>query len=85
MILTKLGVVRVSTDDTAGAAQVIFRSFQSCFDQAIDCLCPKCKNVRGQMVAASGERDSGVIASDRAADIYGLNILLEKIQARLLL
>ncbi|XP_061977480.1 arogenate dehydratase/prephenate dehydratase 1, chloroplastic-like isoform X2 [Populus nigra] len=33
-----------------------------------------------QMVAASGERDSGVIASDRAADIYGLNILLEKIQ-----
>jgi prephenate dehydratase len=37
------------------------------------------------MVAASGERDSGVIASDRAAEIYGLNIILEKIQARLLL
>ncbi|KAJ6401938.1 hypothetical protein OIU84_014086 [Salix udensis] len=53
MTLSKLGVVRVSTDDTAGAAQ---------------------------MVAASGERGTGVIASARAADIYGLNILLEKIQ-----
>jgi arogenate/prephenate dehydratase len=37
------------------------------------------------MVVANGERDTGAIASARAADIYGLNILLEKIQVRLLL
>ncbi|KAJ6333824.1 hypothetical protein OIU76_025935 [Salix suchowensis] len=53
MNLTKLGIVRVSADDTAGAAQ---------------------------MVVANGERDTGAIASARAADIYGLSILLEKIQ-----
>ncbi|KAJ6769552.1 AROGENATE DEHYDRATASE/PREPHENATE DEHYDRATASE 1 CHLOROPLASTIC [Salix purpurea] len=53
MNLTKLGIVRVSADDTAGAAQ---------------------------MVVANGERDTGAIASARAADIYGLSILMEKIQ-----
>ncbi|XP_042519667.1 arogenate dehydratase/prephenate dehydratase 1, chloroplastic [Macadamia integrifolia] len=51
--LSKLGVVRESVDDTAGAAQ---------------------------FVAASGLRDTGAVASARAAEIYGLNILEEKIQ-----
>ncbi|XP_043690423.1 arogenate dehydratase/prephenate dehydratase 1, chloroplastic-like [Telopea speciosissima] len=51
--LSKLGVVRESVDDTAGAAQ---------------------------FVAASGLRDIGAVASARAAEIYGLNILSEKIQ-----
>ncbi|EEF43858.1 arogenate dehydratase/prephenate dehydratase 1, chloroplastic [Ricinus communis] len=53
MTLSELGVVRVSTDDTAGAAQ---------------------------MVATGGTRDTGAIASARAAEIYGLEILAEKFQ-----
>ncbi|XP_057996373.1 arogenate dehydratase/prephenate dehydratase 1, chloroplastic isoform X2 [Hevea brasiliensis] len=53
MILSDLGVVKVSTDDTAGAAQ---------------------------MVSICGIRETGAIASARAAEIYGLDILAEKIQ-----
>ncbi|XP_015883740.3 arogenate dehydratase/prephenate dehydratase 1, chloroplastic isoform X2 [Ziziphus jujuba] len=51
--LSKLGIIRISADDTAGAAQ---------------------------MVALTGIRDTGAIASARAAQIYGLDILSEKIQ-----
>ncbi|KAJ8513147.1 hypothetical protein OPV22_003581 [Ensete ventricosum] len=51
--LSKLGVIRESVDDTAGAAQLI---------------------------ALKGLRDAGAIASARAADIYGLNILEENMQ-----
>ncbi|XP_010278652.1 PREDICTED: arogenate dehydratase/prephenate dehydratase 1, chloroplastic isoform X2 [Nelumbo nucifera] len=51
--LSKLGVVRESVDDTAGAAQ---------------------------FVAVNGLRDTGAVASARAAEIYGLNILAEGIQ-----
>nr|UIP35199.1 arogenate dehydratase/prephenate dehydratase 1 [Leucojum aestivum] len=52
-VLSKLGVVRESADDTASAAQ---------------------------FVSSSGFRDVGAIASARAASIYGLDILEEKIQ-----
>nr|DAD20460.1 TPA_asm: hypothetical protein HUJ06_021923 [Nelumbo nucifera] len=51
--LSKLGVVRESVDDTAGAAQFI---------------------------ASSGLRDAGFVASARAAEIYGFNILAERFQ-----
>lgn len=34
----------------------------------------------GQFVSSSGLRDVGAIASDRAASIYGLSILEEKMQ-----
>ncbi|MCL7043483.1 hypothetical protein MKW94_027875, partial [Papaver nudicaule] len=51
--LSKLGVVRESVDDTAGAAQ---------------------------HVASHYLRDTGAVASARAAEIYGLNILAEGIQ-----
>lgn len=37
------------------------------------------------MVASGGERDTGAIASARAAEIYGLNILADNVQVRLLL
>ncbi|XP_031392032.1 arogenate dehydratase/prephenate dehydratase 1, chloroplastic [Punica granatum] len=53
MTLMKLGVIRVSAEDTAGAAQI---------------------------VASNNLRDTGAVASSRAAEIYGLNILAEKIQ-----
>ncbi|MCD9640058.1 ADP,ATP carrier protein [Datura stramonium] len=51
--LNKLGVARVSSDDTSSAAQI---------------------------VASEGMRDTGAVASARAAEIYGLNILAERIQ-----
>ncbi|PWA82866.1 arogenate dehydratase [Artemisia annua] len=51
--LNKLGVIKVSAEDTALAAQI---------------------------VASDGIRDTGAIASSRAADIYGLDILAQNIQ-----
>ncbi|KAB2025920.1 hypothetical protein ES319_D06G182800v1 [Gossypium barbadense] len=53
MALTKMGIVRVSADDSAGSAKI---------------------------VASSGRRDMGAIASARAAALYGLDILAEKVQ-----
>ncbi|XP_034697095.1 arogenate dehydratase/prephenate dehydratase 1, chloroplastic isoform X1 [Vitis riparia] len=53
MTLNELGLIRISTEDTAGAAQI---------------------------VASDGLKNTGAIASARAAGIYGLNILEEKIQ-----
>ncbi|XP_038882182.1 arogenate dehydratase/prephenate dehydratase 1, chloroplastic-like [Benincasa hispida] len=51
--LSTLGVMRISIEDTAAAAQ---------------------------MVASGGKRDTGAIASARAAEIYGLNILADNVQ-----
>lgn len=51
--LTELGLVRISADDTAGAALT---------------------------VATDGVRDTGAVASARAAAIYGLHVLEERIQ-----
>ncbi|CAA2965211.1 arogenate dehydratase prephenate dehydratase 1, chloroplastic [Olea europaea subsp. europaea] len=51
--LNKLGVTRVSAEDSAGAAQV---------------------------VASAGVRNTGAVASARAAEIYGLDILEQGIQ-----
>ncbi|KAI6704536.1 hypothetical protein NL676_007498 [Syzygium grande] len=51
MTLMELGVIRVSTEDTAGAAQI---------------------------VASDGLREVGAVASSRAAEIYGLDILAKK-------
>ncbi|KAE8669852.1 Arogenate dehydratase/prephenate dehydratase 1 [Hibiscus syriacus] len=53
MALTNLGIIRLSADDSAGAAR---------------------------MVASSGKRDIGAIASARAAALYGLDTLADKIQ-----
>ncbi|KAL3521974.1 hypothetical protein ACH5RR_014808 [Cinchona calisaya] len=53
MTLNKLGVMKVSTNDTAGAARII---------------------------ATEGVRDTGAIASARAAEIYGLDVLARGIQ-----
>lgn len=36
-------------------------------------------------MASSGKRDTGAIASARAAEIYGLNILAENVQVKLLI
>lgn len=38
----------------------------------------------GQFVASNDLRDAGAVASARAAEIYGLNILAEGIQASFL-
>ncbi|XP_023517314.1 arogenate dehydratase/prephenate dehydratase 1, chloroplastic-like [Cucurbita pepo subsp. pepo] len=53
MTLSGFGVMRINSEDTATAAQI---------------------------VASSGKRDTGAIASARAAEIYGLNILAENVQ-----
>ncbi|KAA8515515.1 hypothetical protein F0562_018874 [Nyssa sinensis] len=53
MTLNNLGFVRISADDTAGAAK---------------------------KVASDGLRDTAAVASARAAEIYGLDILAERIQ-----
>ncbi|OMO76828.1 Prephenate dehydratase [Corchorus capsularis] len=53
MTLSKMGIIRVSFDDSAGAAKI---------------------------VASSGSRDTGAIASARAAEIYGLDILADNVQ-----
>ncbi|MQL76143.1 hypothetical protein Taro_008536, partial [Colocasia esculenta] len=53
--LSKLGIIRESVDDTAGAAQFI---------------------------ASNKLRDAAAVASARAAEIYGLHILAEGIQAK---
>ncbi|XP_060195776.1 arogenate dehydratase/prephenate dehydratase 1, chloroplastic [Lycium barbarum] len=53
VMLNKLGVARVSSDDTSIAAQI---------------------------VASGGRRDTGAVASARAAEIYGLSILAQRIQ-----
>lgn len=37
-----------------------------------------------QIVASEGKRDTGAVASARAAEIYGLSILAERIQVRIL-
>ncbi len=37
----------------------------------------------GQMVVSTGLRETGAVASARAAEIYGLDVLAEKIQVRL--
>ncbi|XP_022019959.1 arogenate dehydratase/prephenate dehydratase 1, chloroplastic-like [Helianthus annuus] len=52
-MLNELNVVKVNTEDTAGAAQI---------------------------VASKGVRDTGAIASSRAAEIYGLHILSKKLE-----
>lgn len=36
-----------------------------------------------QFIAANGLRDTGAVASARAAEIYGLNILADGIQVKL--
>ncbi|KAI3456465.1 hypothetical protein Pfo_013128 [Paulownia fortunei] len=53
MTLNKLHVTRISTVDTAGAAQI---------------------------VASEGVKETGAVASARAAEIYGLDVLAERIQ-----
>lgn len=84
IILSKLGVSRENVDDSAGAAQVICGCLISTL---ILFSCTIWGNVPSwpwwlvdQYVASHGLRDAGVVASARAAEIYGLNILAERIQ-----
>lgn len=82
--LTKLNVARESMDDTAGAAQVILMSFRSSqfwfYFHDVPSYFILTLQAFIQLVASEKLRDTGVIASARAAEVYGLNILAERIQ-----
>lgn len=82
MTLNELGLLRISTEDTAGAAQVIFGDLMCPGLVYSDFIVQILLNIRSfwQIVASDGLKNTGAIASARAAGIYGLNILEEKIQ-----
>lgn len=83
MYLSKLGVVQENVDDPALAAQVI--------NQHVLAIPPIVSVLHitlqigflsflYQFVASKRAMDAGVVASPRAAQIYGLNVLAERIQ-----
>lgn len=77
--LNELGVHKVSTDDTAAAAQVLLSSIFILLHQFVQILTPQ------QIVASERVTETAAIASSRAAQIYGLEVLAERIQVRFFL
>ncbi|MBA0877267.1 hypothetical protein Goshw_013195 [Gossypium schwendimanii] len=67
--LTKLGLSREATDDTALAAKV-----------SHDLKCRNLFDMKDYYVAFNKLKDTGAVASSSAAKIYGLNILAEDVQ-----
>ncbi|TXG47000.1 hypothetical protein EZV62_026294 [Acer yangbiense] len=80
MTLSKLGIIRVSADDTAGAAQALAQCEMTLSKLGIIRVSGDDTAGAAQMVASSGERDTGAVASARTAKIYWLDVLAEKIQ-----
>lgn len=81
MTLSKLGIVGTSVHDTAGAALVNSTDLLGVHEWSVVVYLLNIKCSR-QSVSANGKRDTGAIASARAAEIYGLDILAEKLQVR---
>lgn len=86
MALSELGVAQENAVDTATAAQVICTMNRNSFVISF-ILCTRsstvlflCFNLFCQFVSTNGSRDVAAVASSRAASIYGLDILEEKIQ-----
>ena len=80
-----MNLIREAVEDTAGAAQVIetldldlnsLGRDRTLYDEIFFILC-------FQYIAAHKLWDTGAVASARAAEIYGLNILADGIQVRL--
>ncbi|KAI8030584.1 hypothetical protein LOK49_LG01G01322 [Camellia lanceoleosa] len=83
IILSKLGATRENVNDTASATQVIyscpFGIFFNLF-YTTGKLPVLTVLTLGQLVALNELRDAGAVASARAAEIYGPDILAERIQ-----
>ncbi|CAL5375704.1 unnamed protein product [Camellia sinensis] len=81
--LSKLGATREKVNDTASAAQMIYSCAFGIFFNlfyTIGKLPVLIVLTLGQLVASNELRDAGAVASARAAEIYGLDILAERIQ-----
>ena len=81
--MSQLGLTRINAADAAGAAQVVLKNFYELMLMLICVHLMLIWHLLSQVVASEWQRETGAVASARAAAIYGLNILEEGIQVKL--
>ena len=72
--LTRMGVVKEAVDDTAGAAKAIAQQQLRCGLVTVVCA-PKC-----MLSAGALSRDCAAVASSRAGELYGMQMMDQGIQ-----